>query len=218
MKMGAVLGFLAGAFIGSSFGIAGMGTAIAGTIPFGILGAYFGYRIHQGMVSRPVVVENGPTAEGRDSISKPQTANAETSQPVYAKIHWEHVPYNDFDRGLPSHILNDGLQLGIRGSSDLSDNNQGIVRMRFNNWRTGRGEVELKINKIWLRQAALKKTYWIVEVREFPDKEHQSINRGCVSSSRQAKAVKLAQEAVNSNFLGTESFVNSLRRGLHSAF
>ena len=42
-----VIGALIGAFIGSSMGIAGYGTAIAGTIPLAILGGYVGYRLGQ---------------------------------------------------------------------------------------------------------------------------------------------------------------------------
>jgi hypothetical protein len=41
---GAVVGFFIGAFFGSAIGIAGFGTAIAGTVPIGILGAWLGYR------------------------------------------------------------------------------------------------------------------------------------------------------------------------------
>lgn len=47
MNLSVVVGFVIGAFIGSSFGIAGFGGAIAGTIPFGLLGAYIGYRFSQ---------------------------------------------------------------------------------------------------------------------------------------------------------------------------
>jgi len=38
-------GAILGAIMGSSFGIAGMGGAIAGTVPVGILGGYIGYRV-----------------------------------------------------------------------------------------------------------------------------------------------------------------------------
>ena len=39
------LGGLLGMFIGSTFGIAGFGGAIAGTSPFGVLGAYIAYNM-----------------------------------------------------------------------------------------------------------------------------------------------------------------------------
>jgi hypothetical protein len=41
---GAAVGFFIGAFVGSAIGIAGFGTAISGTVPIGILGAWLGYR------------------------------------------------------------------------------------------------------------------------------------------------------------------------------
>jgi hypothetical protein len=40
----AVVGFFLGAFVGSAIGIAAFGTAISGTVPIGILGAWLGYR------------------------------------------------------------------------------------------------------------------------------------------------------------------------------
>jgi uncharacterized protein YcfJ len=40
-----VAGAVIGALLGSSIGIAGFGTAIAGTIPLAILGGYIGYRV-----------------------------------------------------------------------------------------------------------------------------------------------------------------------------
>jgi uncharacterized protein YcfJ len=46
-KVMIVVGAVVGAFLGSSIGIAGFGTAIAGTIPIAILGGYIGYRIGQ---------------------------------------------------------------------------------------------------------------------------------------------------------------------------
>jgi len=39
------IGALIGAFFGSSIGIAGFGSAIAGTAPIAILGGYVGYRL-----------------------------------------------------------------------------------------------------------------------------------------------------------------------------
>lgn len=50
---GAAVGFFIGAFVGSAIGIAGFGTAISGTVPIGILGAWLGYR-HR----KPVVPAN----------------------------------------------------------------------------------------------------------------------------------------------------------------
>jgi outer membrane lipoprotein SlyB len=42
--IGAVAGFFVGAYLGSSIGFAGSGTAIAGTVPIGLLGSWLGYR------------------------------------------------------------------------------------------------------------------------------------------------------------------------------
>jgi len=44
-KLFMVIGALMGVFFGSSIGIAGFGSAIAGTIPIAVLGGYIGYRI-----------------------------------------------------------------------------------------------------------------------------------------------------------------------------
>ena len=40
-----IAGALIGAFLGSSIGIAGYGSAIAGTIPLAAIGGYIGYRL-----------------------------------------------------------------------------------------------------------------------------------------------------------------------------
>lgn len=44
-KIFLAIGALIGAFVGSSIGIVGFGSAIAGTIPIAILGGYIGYRL-----------------------------------------------------------------------------------------------------------------------------------------------------------------------------
>jgi hypothetical protein len=48
----AIVGALLGAVVGSGIGIAGLGSAIAGTFPIGALGAYFGYRIGKWLSTR----------------------------------------------------------------------------------------------------------------------------------------------------------------------
>ena len=58
MVLSVIIGFVAGAFIGSSFGIAGFGGAIAGTIPFGFLGAYAGYRIGKLWIEKRLLISD----------------------------------------------------------------------------------------------------------------------------------------------------------------
>jgi hypothetical protein len=53
---GAAVGFFIGAFVGSAIGIAGFGTAISGTVPIGILGAWLGYRHRKPLVPNSVDV------------------------------------------------------------------------------------------------------------------------------------------------------------------
>jgi len=50
---GVVIGLFVGAGIGGSFGIAGCGTAVAGTLPFGIIGAVIG-----GLIGRLMAAGN----------------------------------------------------------------------------------------------------------------------------------------------------------------
>lgn len=55
---GVVVGAFIGASFGSAIGIAGFGTAIAGTVPFGILGAWLGYRHSNRAMPDDVEVRN----------------------------------------------------------------------------------------------------------------------------------------------------------------
>ena len=50
--IGAGAGFLAGACVGASIGIAGFGAAISGTLPIGILGSWLGYRYGAPLMER----------------------------------------------------------------------------------------------------------------------------------------------------------------------
>ena len=50
---GVIIGFSVGAGIGGSFGIAGCGTAVAGTLPFGIIVAVIG-----GLIGRLMAAGN----------------------------------------------------------------------------------------------------------------------------------------------------------------
>lgn len=43
--VGVTLGFAAGAWLGSSVGIAALGSAISGMVPIGLMGSYVGYRL-----------------------------------------------------------------------------------------------------------------------------------------------------------------------------
>lgn len=47
--IGAAVGGGLGAYVGSSIGIAALGTATAGTVPVAIAGAYVGYKVVQKM-------------------------------------------------------------------------------------------------------------------------------------------------------------------------